>query len=165
MLRQNGDELATAQVLGPALSTDSAVIGQAFLALVVTNAASLVPGSSIIAQIDTGAREGGVVLPRDAVVRHAGQGWVYVETGPHTFTRRPVPLDRPHSDGWLVPGQWTQPIIISGAQSLLSEELKGSIQMGELMLANAGGLRRRTLRHQRKPETSKALSVAADILF
>jgi hypothetical protein len=129
LLRQNGDELATAHVLGPALTTDSAVIGQAFLTLVATNAASLVPGSSIIAQFDTGTRDVGVVLPRDAVVRHAGQGWVYVETGPQTFTRRAVPLDRPHSDGWLVPGQWTQPIIISGAQSLLSEELKGSIQM------------------------------------
>ena len=129
LLRQNGDELATAHVLGPALTTDSAVIGQAFLALVATNATPLVPGSSIIAQLDTGARDGGVVLPRDAVVRHAGQGWVYVETGPQTFTRRPVALDRAHSDGWLVPGQWTQPIIISGAQSLLSEELKGSIQM------------------------------------
>jgi hypothetical protein len=129
LLRQNGDELATARVLGPALTTDSAVMGQAFLALVATNAASLVPGSSIIAQIDTGARDTGVILPREAVVRHVGQGWVYVETGTHTFTRRPVPLDRPHPDGWLAPGQWAQPIIISGAQSLLSEELKGSIQM------------------------------------
>jgi len=129
LLRQNGEELATAQVLGPALTTDSAVIGQAFLTLVATNAGSLVPGSSIIAQLGTGERDGGVILSRDAVVRHAGQGWVYVEVGPQTFTRRAVPLDRAHPEGWLVPGQWTQPVIISGAQSLLSEELKGSIQM------------------------------------
>jgi hypothetical protein len=129
LLRQNGDELATARVLGPALTTDSAVTGQAFLALVATNAASLVAGSSMVAHLDTGTRDSGMVLPRDAVLRHGGQGWVYVETGTHTFTRRPVSLDRPHPDGWLVPGQWTQPIIISGAQSLLSEELKGSIQM------------------------------------
>jgi hypothetical protein len=129
LLRQNGEELATARVLGAALTADSAVIGQAFLALVATNAASLVPGSSMVAHLDTGERDGGVILPRDAVVRHGGQGWVYVETGTHTYTRRPVPLDRPHPDGWLVPNQWTQPVIVSGAQSLLSEELKGSIQM------------------------------------
>ena len=39
------------------------------------------------------------------------------------------PLDRPHPDGWLVSGEWTQPVVVAGAQSLLSEELKGSIQM------------------------------------
>jgi hypothetical protein len=129
VLRQNGDELATAHVLGPALSADSAVMGQAFLALVATNAASLVPGSSLVVRLDTGVRDSGAVLPRDAVVRHAGRGWVYVKTGDQTFARREVLLDRPHPDGWLVSGEWKQPVLISGAQSLLSEELKGSIQM------------------------------------
>ena len=129
LLRQNGEELATARVLGPALTADSAVTGQAFLALVMANATALVPGSSMVAQIETGERDGGVVLPRDAIVRHGGQGWVYVQSDAQTFTRRAVPLDRPHPEGWLVPGQWTQPVVIAGAQSLLSEELKGSIQM------------------------------------
>ena len=129
VLRQDGGELATARLLGPAPSTDSTVSGQAFLALATTNAASLIPGSALSARLDTGARESGVVLPRDAVVRHAGHGWVYVKTGGDTFTRREVPLDRPHPDGWLVSGEWSQPILVSGAQSLLSEELKGSIQM------------------------------------
>jgi hypothetical protein len=40
-----------------------------------------------------------------------------------------VSLEHPHPDGWLVSGDWTQPVVITGAQSLLSEELKGSIQM------------------------------------
>lgn len=129
LLRQNGEELATARVLGPALTTNSAVIGQAFLALVATNAASLVPGSSLVARLDTGIPDSGAVLPRDAVVRHAGRGWVYVKTGDNTFTRREVPLDHSHPDGWLVPAEWTRPVLVSGAQSLLSEELKGSIPM------------------------------------
>lgn len=129
LFRQNGEELATARVLGPALNADSAVIGPAFLALVASNAAALVPGASLVARLEAGAPETGVVLPREAVVRHTGQGWVYVETSPATFARRPVPLDHPHPAGWLVPGQWPRPILISGAQSLLSEELKGSIRL------------------------------------
>lgn len=131
LLRQDGEKLATARVLGAALTVDSVIVGQAFLTLVATNAEVLVPNSSLVARLDTGPRESGVVLPRNAVVRHNGQGWVYVETSNHSFTRWPIPLDRPHPDGWLVPGAWTQPIIVSGAQSLLSEELKGSIQISD----------------------------------
>lgn len=129
LFRQNGAAVAIAQVLGTALAADSPVIGQAYLALVATNATALTPGAFLVARVETGERDVGAVLPRDAVLRHGGQGWVYVQTGSHTYTRRPVPLDRPHPDGWLVPGHWTQPVIVSGAQSLLSEELKGSIQM------------------------------------
>lgn len=129
LLRQNGDEVATAVVLAPASSTDSVVSGQAFLAFVATNATSLLPGSALSARLETGTRESGVVLSRDAVVRHAGRGWVYVKTGDDTFVRREVPLDRPHRDGWLVTGDWPQPVLVSGPQSLLSEELKGIIQM------------------------------------
>jgi hypothetical protein len=131
LLRQDGEALLTARVLGAALTVDSVVAGQAFLALAVTNAGSLVPNSSLVARLETGQRDSGVVLPRAAVVRHRGQGWVYVETARQSFTRCPAPLDHPHPEGWLVPGPWTQRIIVSGAQSLLSEELKGSIQMSD----------------------------------
>ena len=129
LLRQSGEAIATANVLGPATATDSTVAGQSFLCLVTINASSLVPGSALLARLGTGVSEKGTVLPRGAVVRHAGLGWAYVQTAADTFTRRIVPLDRAHPDGWLVSGEWSQPILISGAQSLLSEELKGSIQM------------------------------------
>ena len=68
-------------------------------------------------------------MPNAAVVRHSGLGWAYEQTGPETFRRREVPLDKPHPEGWLVTGDWKKPVATSGAQSLLSEELKGSIQM------------------------------------
>ncbi len=129
LLRQSGEAIATANVLGPAVATDSTVAGSSFLCLVTTNASSLVPGSALLARLDTGASEKGTVLPHSAVVRHAGLGWAYVQTAADTFSRRIVPLDHPHPDGWLVKNEWTQPVLISGAQSLLSEELKGSIQM------------------------------------
>ena len=129
LLRLDGEAVSTAIVLGAAPVTDSTVAGQSLLCLIQTNTASLVPGSMLLARIETGATERGTVLPRTAVVRHAGFGWAYVQTAPHIFSRRMVSLDHPHPDGWLVSGEWTQPVLITGAQSLLSEELKGSIQM------------------------------------
>ena len=129
LVGQSGEVVAPARILGPAPVTDSVVAGQTYLCLVTTNTAQLVPGSGLLARIDTGLSEKGTVLPRSAVLRHAGLGWAYVRTGADTFTRRAVPLDRPHPDGWLVTGEWTKPVLVSGAQSLLSEELKGSIQM------------------------------------
>jgi hypothetical protein len=129
LFRQSGESIAAARVIGPAPGTDSTVAGQGYLCLVTTNAAQLVPGSVLLARLDTGASEEGTVLPRSAVVRHAGLGWAYVQTGADAFARRAVPLAHPHPGGWLVPGEWKQPVVIAGAQSLLSEELKGSIQM------------------------------------
>lgn len=129
LLRLDSEAISTAIVLGPAPATDSIVAGQSLLCLVATNTASLVPGSMLMASIEMNATERGTVLPRTAVVRHAGFGWVYVQAAPHVFSRRMVSLDYPHPDGWLVSGEWTQPVLITGAQSLLSEELKGSIQM------------------------------------
>jgi hypothetical protein len=129
LFRQSGEGIAAARILGPAPAVDSTVAGSSFLCLVTTNAAQLVPGSALLARLETGVSERGTVLPRGAVVRHAGLGWAYVQTGPDTFTRRAVALDRPTDDGWLVNGEWTKPVVVAGAQSLLSEELKGSIQM------------------------------------
>ena len=129
LVRLDGEAISTAILLGAAPATDSAVAGQSLLCLVQTNTVSLVPGSMLMARIDTGATERGTVLPRTAVVRHAGFGWAYVQTAPHVFSRRMVSLEHPHPDGWLVSGDWTHPVLITGAQSLLSEELKGSIQM------------------------------------
>lgn len=129
LFRRSDEAIAVARVLGPAPATDSTVSGQSFLGLVTTNAAQLVPGSALLARLDTGASEEGTVIPHRAVVRHAGQGWAYVQTGADTFARRAVPLDRSHPEGWLVKGEWKQPVIVAGAQSLLSEELKGSIRM------------------------------------
>ena len=130
LLRQSGEAVTVKTSVGASpTATDSTVAGQSFLCLVTINASSLVPGSALLARLGTGVSEKGTVLPRGAVVRHAGLGWAYVQTAADTFTRRIVPLDRAHPDGWLVSGEWTQPVLISGAQSLLSEELKGSIQM------------------------------------
>jgi hypothetical protein len=125
----DGAALASAAVLGPASRVDSLVAGPAFLARVETNADSLMPGRWLSAWISTGDSMSGRVLPRGAVIRHAGGAWVYVQSGTDIFTRRKVTLDQPHPEGWLVEGEWLQPIVIVGAESLFSEEFKGIIQM------------------------------------
>jgi hypothetical protein len=131
LVRADGRSAGDAAVLGSAPSTDSALAGRSYLALVsaATNAAALAVGAVLEARVAAGPERRGTVLPAEAVLRHAGLGWVYVQTGPESFTRRAVPLETPHPDGWLVPGEWPEPLVVSGGQSLLSEELKASIQM------------------------------------
>jgi len=44
----------------------------------------------------------GSARPRAALLRHEGESFIYVQTGPESFTRRGVELERPLLDGWLV---------------------------------------------------------------
>ncbi|MCU0787830.1 MAG: hypothetical protein MUC91_06515, partial [Verrucomicrobia bacterium] len=98
------------------------------LFLTGTSPAKLAPGMALAAHVGTGgAPETGVVVPRAAVVRFNGAGWVYLQTGEDTFVRRGVALDRPLIDGWFVGGELEADaeVVVTGAQLLLSEELKG----------------------------------------
>jgi len=49
--------------------------------------------------------------------------------GGEAFTRVPVPLDRPTESGWFVAKvvTATNNVVVIGAQTLLSEELKASL--------------------------------------
>jgi hypothetical protein len=64
-------------------------------------------------------------------VRQAGQAWVYVQMGNDTFTRRKISLDYPRDHHWFVTEGVgaADRIVIQGAQTLLSEELKDQIRM------------------------------------
>lgn len=121
---------AAAQLIGPAPLTDNPLAGQSLLYLVAERAESLVPGTAMTTRLARPGRESaGWLVPRGAVVRHAGLGWVYVQTDAETFARRETALDRANAEGWLVAEEIAAPVVVSGAQSLLSEELKGGIQM------------------------------------
>jgi hypothetical protein len=69
-------------------------------------------------------------LARAAVVWHGGRAWAYVKEGESTFVRKPV------STAQEVPGAWFnaegfeegEQVVVSGAQLLLSEELKFQIR-------------------------------------
>jgi hypothetical protein len=70
----------------------------------------------------------GVIVPRDAVVRTEGAGWTYVlNAAGDAFTRIGVPLDHPTEAGWFMAKGLTSSnsVVVTGAQQLLSLELKG----------------------------------------
>ena len=88
----------------------------------------LPPGAAVVAWLTVpGSEESGVTVPREALLRHQGEVFVYLQTGDETFARRQIVLERPADSGWFVhDGLKAQDkVVVVGAQQLLSEELKG----------------------------------------
>jgi hypothetical protein len=130
IVRLSGDS-ANAEFLGTASGVDPQVQGHGFIFVVPKNRARFLAGEAVTAYLTIpGEPLKGVVIPRDAVVRTEGKGWVYVlNDNGESFTRTEIPLDHPVDDGWFVangvaPGQH---VVVTGAQVLLSEELKASM--------------------------------------
>jgi hypothetical protein len=114
-------------------AVDPRTQGQPFLFRVHNPGLNLRPGMAVTAYLRVpGAPRQGVVVPRSALVRFAGATWTYLEIGANEFSRRQIALERSTEKGWftgsLKPGQR---IVVTGAQTLLSEELKSQIQVGE----------------------------------
>ena len=121
-----------ADFFGLAATTDPRVQGAGFI-FVVTNApATLTPGLSVSGFLQLpGEPANGVIVPDAAAVQLSGRVWVYVQTGNTDFARREIAVDRPAPGGWFVtnnvaPGDR---IVITGAQTLLSEEGKSQIKL------------------------------------
>lgn len=109
---------------------DSALPVQSFVYLV--KGTKWPPGAKVIGRIQ---REGdtfsGVFMPQSAIVRDQGQAWAYRQQGENTFIRRRVVLSHPAPGGWLVTDGWQagEQVVTTGAQALLSEELKSQIKL------------------------------------
>jgi len=92
-------------------------------------------GRRLAALETTPARSFGslVSVPRGALLRHDGRAWVFVETEPGHYVRREVALDQPAEGSWLLRGgvRVGERVVSIGGQSLLSEELKSVIHVGE----------------------------------
>jgi hypothetical protein len=105
--------------------------GQSFLVLMSTSGFPVQPGMAISADLPKSDKgEQGVMVPRSAVVRYANKTWVYQGLDAGKFTRREIVPTQTTSDGYFVtqnlkPGMR---IVVTGAQTLLSQELKGQIQ-------------------------------------
>jgi membrane fusion protein, multidrug efflux system len=123
---------AEAQYLSEAAGVDPQMQGRGYLFLVKPNPAGLLPGQAVTGYLKLpGEPVGGVIIPRNAVVRTEGRGWVYVlQSGGEALTRTPIALDHPTEDGWFVSQGVTagQHVVVAGAQILLSQEMKGSIK-------------------------------------
>lgn len=74
-----------------------------------------------------------ISVPRGALLRHDGRAWVFVEAEPGRYIRREVALDRPAEGFWLLRRgiRAGERVVSVGGQSLLSEELKSAIHVGE----------------------------------
>jgi hypothetical protein len=119
------DSTMTAEFLGAAISSDAQTLGPGFL--FVIKGKPLAVNAAVIAYLTLpGETEKGVIVPRDAIVRHEGEAFVYLQTGDDTFARAEVELEHPLDKGWFTeafkPGV---KVVVIGAQQLLSEELKG----------------------------------------
>lgn len=115
-----------------ALNTDPQTQGQGWLFLVKSNQARLLPGDALTGYLKLpGDPVPGVIIPREAVVRTEGAGWIYVlNTGGESIRRVQVPLDHSVEAGWFITNGATvdDHIVTTGAQTLLSQELKASMK-------------------------------------
>ena len=124
---------AEAKFLCPVPDVDPQIQGQGFIFLIQPNDIALAPGGAVTAWMQRpGDPLAGAIIPRDAVVRVEGEGWVYLmikDKGGEGFMRRKILLDRPTENGWFVADS-VKPddyIVVTGAQTLLSEELKAAL--------------------------------------
>ena len=116
----------TAEFFDVATSVDPQTQGQGFLFLAKGKA--LAPGTAVTGYLKIpGEPLTGVIIPPAAALRHEGRAWVYVQAGDTGFTRREITLDRPADNGWFIAGgvTATDHVVVSGAQTVLSEELNG----------------------------------------
>ncbi len=119
-------------LISPATKTDPRIQG---LGLFYTAPADvgLLPGMSVVVYLPTDKTVEGAQIPGAAVVWWQGRAWVYLRTGPATFTRREIATDIPAANGgFLAKGLPSDVgVVTQGAQMLLSEEFRAQIQVGE----------------------------------
>lgn len=128
------DQPLTGERFGLGTTVNPQTQGQPFLLRVKPSGFALRPGAAVKAYLAIpGEPRQGVVIPYAAIVRYGGATWAYVQTADDKFVRREVRLDHPVAEGWFqetgfAPGER---IVVSRAQTLLSEELKSTIEVGE----------------------------------
>lgn len=131
LVRLPDGQQQSGQFLSPAPRTDPRLQGMSFFYTLQTD--TLPPGVSLSASLPVGAAMEGTVVPASAVVWWQGSAWVYAQSAPGQFRRLALPTGNPSADGWFVPKAFAsgQPIVTTGAQSLLSEEQRAQVSVGE----------------------------------
>jgi hypothetical protein len=126
------DKSADAEFIGAASSIDPQTQGWGFIFLIRPNSLRVLPGAAVTGHLKiSGDPLAGVIVPREAVVRAEGKGWIYIlNADGESFTRKEIALDHPVSTGWFVAKGVAagDHVVVTGAQTLLSEELKASIK-------------------------------------
>lgn len=128
-----GDEthMLTTRMVFDAPTVEARLQGRGFLVRIESPGTNLRPGSAVVARLALAGRpRPGALVPRSAVVRFAGRAWLYLEIGEGRFARRELDATHPTDAGWLTSAlQPGRRVVIGGAQTLLSEEMKSQIQV------------------------------------
>jgi hypothetical protein len=113
-------------------TADPRLQGQGFLLKVEAQGFPLRPGTAVTGHLESpGTAKPGVVVPEAAVVRTGDRAWAYVQVAPTQFERRQLEATLPAARGWFVTSGFAtgDHVVVTGAQALLSEELKSQIQV------------------------------------
>lgn len=114
---------ASARFLSSFPQLDPRVQGVSYLYIAPAHP-GLAPGLNLVARFGAGKLHSGVIVPASAIVWLNGKAWLYQQTQPGTFIRRPVPTTVPVPGGWFVahgfaPGA---AVVTRDAQQLLGVE-------------------------------------------
>lgn len=115
-------EAIPAEILSPAPRTDDLLQGESWLLEIP--GAHYQPGMRIHAWVLSEDLIEGVEVPSSAILWQGGRPWIFLQEGPGVYRRIPVDLVRENHGKPLItsPIEAQAPIVILGAQALLSEE-------------------------------------------
>jgi len=125
---------AEVRYISPATRTDPKIQGQSFF-YAASASSGMLPGMNARTYLVTGKPVDGYVIPPSTIVWWAGHPWVYAKIADDEFTRREIPTDMPvgREGEFVVPvtafAEPEPPIVLKGAQMLLSEEFRAQIQV------------------------------------
>jgi len=128
------DPVLPAEPIGQAGTAGAQTGGQTWLLAVANPRGAWQAGMPVVAYLpQSGAPQSGVIVPFSALVRYGGLAWVYVQSDEQSFERRALQGARPTPDGWFVPAGLSagENVVVTGAQELLSEQLKEQIEAEE----------------------------------
>lgn len=128
------DRLLDAERVALGSSITPATQGQEFVFAISEAGFPLRPGMAVSAYLpQTGELQSGVTVSRSAVVRYGGKAWVFVRVDDERFQRREINVEKPIKEGYFVSQGLDagDAVVTQGAQSLLSEEFRFQIQVGE----------------------------------
>jgi len=129
VVRDDG-RLSTARLISRSPQADPRMQGPAFFYAAAATT-GLLPGTTLVTRLSIGPKKAGAVIPASAVVWWQGKGWFYVQSEPGQFVRRELSGAMPVSQGWFVAQLDAVPVVVRGAQTLLSEELRGQLQASD----------------------------------
>lgn len=104
---------------------------QGFSFFYVAPADGLLIGATLTAHLAEGGERRGASIPAEAVVWWQGKAWFYIQSAPDRFERREMVDAQPVGAEWFVPGLTAVPVVVRGAQLMLSEELRAQIRVGD----------------------------------